>query len=96
MKLGTGFLRTIFGAALLSLTLTANASSDNPFGLQELGADYQMTIAMSNESKCGEGKCGEGKCGGTKPAEGKCGEGKCGGTKPAEGKCGAGKCGGSK
>ena len=91
MKLGTGFLRTIFGAALLSLTLTANASSDNPFGLQELGADYQMTIAMSNESKCGEGKCG-----GTKPAEGKCGEGKCGGTKPAEGKCGAGKCGGSK
>ena len=66
---------------LAATAASADATSDNPFAMEEL--DTTTLIAGAHE----EGGCGEDKEGG----EGKCGEDKEGG----EGKCGEGKCGGS-
>jgi len=93
-------LSAALGATLLSAALApAVSASENPFGLEELKAGYQLAQA---EPKPAEGKCGEGKCGGTMEGgseggtDGKPADGKPADDKAAEGKCcGEGKCGGS-
>jgi uncharacterized low-complexity protein len=94
-KINMKKLTTVAASAAIVATFSAGSvnASENPFGMQELSAGYN--VAMS-EGTCGEGKCGEGKCGGDKAKEAKCGEGKCGGDKAKEAKCGEGKCGGDK
>ncbi len=104
-KINMKKLTTVAASAAIAATFSAGnvSASENPFGMQELSAGYN--VAMS-EGTCGEGKCGEGKCGDkakakageieAKAKEAKCGEGKCGGDKAKEAKCGEGKCGGDK
>jgi len=85
-------MTTFAASAAIAATFVATGAnaSENPFGMQELSAGYDVAMSTS------EGMCGEGKCGGDKGKEGKCGEDKSGGDKGKEGKCGEGKCGGDK
>jgi len=93
-------ITTIAVGTAFAATMTAGVANaaENPFGMTELNAGYQVAMS-SMEGSCGA-KDGEGKCG-DKAKEGKCGdkakEGK-GGDKAKEGKCGdkakEGKCGG--
>ena len=76
MKKITSFAASAAIAA--SFAATGANASENPFGMQELSAGYDVAMSTS------EGMCGEGKCGGDKGAEGKCGEGKCGEGKKTE------------
>jgi uncharacterized low-complexity protein len=80
---GTAFAASMSAAAFADV-------QDNPFGITELDAGYDLLAQAEGETegKCGEGRCGEAGAGGD--AEGKCGEGRCG---EGEGKCGEGKCG---
>ena len=96
LKLATGAAL----AATFALAPLAQAA-DNPFGMQKLGAGYQL----AQGDKKVDGKCGEGKCGATRKVEEKKKDGACGGTKAKDGSCGASKadakkkdgaCGGSK
>lgn len=72
-----------------SLSLGSAVASENPFGMSELNAGYQLAMSIMPEGSCG-GKGDEGKCGGDKTKEAKCGA-----DKAKEAKCGEGKCGGS-
>ncbi len=107
-KINMKKLTTVAASAAIVATFSAGSvnASENPFGMQELSAGYNVAMSegtcgegkcggdKAKEAKCGEGKCGEGKCGGDKAKEAKCGEGKCGGDKAKEAKCGGeGKCG---
>ena len=85
-------------AGSMGLAAHAQADTDAPFAVEDLGSGYLLADGHGAEGKCGEGKCGatdEDKA----DAEGKCGEGKCGAAdgpkEGAEGKCGEGKCGGA-
>lgn len=83
-------LAVIVGASIAASAAMGTATaSDNPFGLNDLQAGYDLAKFEAGEGKCGEGKCGEDKA--DKAKEGKCGEGKCGedhAKKAKEGKCG--------
>ena len=63
-----------------SVTAANAATTENPFGMNELDSGYQVAMSIMPEGSCGE-KGEEGKCGGDKATEAKCGEGKCGGAK---------------
>jgi uncharacterized low-complexity protein len=87
-------LKTVMGAAVVSLSAVANAS-ENPFGIKDLDSGYLQVAEAGKEQKemvCGEGKCGgqmmksqEMNCGAMKKQsqeqEKKAMEGKCAGMK---------------
>lgn len=108
MKTNNTRLARASGAALAATFAMATAqAADNPFGMQQLPAGYQLAQAdKKTDGKCGEGKCGatkkptdkkaDGKCAADKGKDGSCGtdkkmDGKCGDGKKKDGSCGAGK-----
>lgn len=105
-KLNIKKLTTVAASAAIVATFSAGnvSASENPFGMQELGAGYNVAMSDSSDvdeakakvddvkAKAKEAKCGEGKCGGDKAKEGKCGGDKAK-AKAKEAKCGEGKCG---
>ena len=63
-------LAICMGAALAtSVSASALAAGDNPFGASALSAGYKVSFAddKAKEGKCGEGKCGEKKEDASKP-----------------------------
>jgi uncharacterized low-complexity protein len=75
-KVTTIAVGTAFAATLSSGLVSA---VENPFGMAQLEAGYQVAMSTMPEGACGS-KDSEGKCGEKKKNEGKCGEGRCGGT----------------
>lgn len=85
---------SMIAGALLSLSLTANAS--NLFNYNALGNGSEVRNAI--EATCGEKKADDKKHEDKKAKDAKCGEkkakdAKCGEKKAKDGKCGEGKCG---